>query len=177
MAGTSMFPDGRAAKLYVMQAKPLSFAEKLDAAVEEVFQTMLGVSCKPVGAAGCTLRQESYGAVVGFAGAMRGSCVVKVDQASGLLLAGLMTGLEQSDEALSDGALIQDGLGEVCNMIAGTWKGGIAKLAANCMLSPPTVIAGYDFRLHSQPSPLQIQSSYRFGAAGLEVMLQGDLED
>lgn len=170
MAGVSMFPDGRAAKLYMMETKPRSYAERLDAAVEEVFQTMLGVSCRRVEAAGCTLRQESYGAVVGFAGAMRGSCVVKVDQASGLLLAELLTGLEQTDEAL-----IQDGLGEVCNMVAGTWKGGIPRLASDCMLSPPTVIAGYDFRLHSQPSPLQIRSCYRFGAADLEVGLQGDL--
>lgn len=171
MAGVSVFPAGRATKLYVMEARPQSYAERLDAAVEEVFQTMLGVSCRPVEAAGCTLRQESYGAVVGFAGAMRGSCVVKVDQASGLLLVELLTGAEQTEEAL-----IQDGLGEVCNMIAGAWKGGIAKLASNCMLSPPTVIAGYDFRLHSQPSPLRIRSSYRFGAAELEVALQGDLE-
>lgn len=172
MAGQSMFPNERAAKLYVMETKPRGYTEKLDAAVEEVFRTMLGVRCEPVEVVGRTMRQESYSAVVGFAGAMRGSCVVQVDQASGLLLAGLMTGMEQVDEAL-----IQDGVGEVCNMIAGTWKGGISKLGANCMLSPPTGIAGYDFRLRSQPAALHIQSRYRFDTGEMDVMLQGDLED
>ena len=160
-------------KLYVMNAAPEgSYSERLDTAVEEVFQTMLGVNCTSLEVSGHTLREESYGAVVGFAGAMRGSCVVRVDRASGLLLAELLTGMEQSDEAT-----IQDGLGEVCNMIAGTWKGAIRKLASGCMLSPPTVIAGYDFRLHSQPMPLQIQARYRFASAELEVILQGDLEE
>ena len=161
-------------KLYMMNAAPAeSYIGRLATAVEEVFQTMLGVRCTPMEMSGHTLREESYGAVVGFAGAMRGSCVVRVDRASGLLLAELLTGMEQSDEAT-----IQDGLGEICNMVAGTWKGAFPKLSAGCMLSPPTVIAGYDFRLHSQPMPLQIQTRFGFAsAAEMEVILQGDLED
>lgn len=172
MGGMSTFPDGRAAKLYVMKAKPRSFAGRLDAAVEEVFQTMLGVGCTPMEGAGCTVRQESYSAMVGFAGAMRGACLVQVDRASGLLLSEMMNGAEQNDEAL-----ILDGLGELCNMIAGRWKSGIPKLASDCLLSPPAVIAGYDLQLHSQSLPLHIRSRYQVGAAVADVMLQGDLEE
>lgn len=157
-------------RLYVMQAKPESFEAQLDAAVEEVFGAMLGVSCTPMEAVGCTLRQEMIGAVVGLAGAMRGSCVVRVDRASGMRIAELLTG-----SADSDVETIHDALGELSNMIAGTWKGGIPELASGCMLSPPVVIEGYDFRLHSQPSPFHIQSRYRFGNDELEVTLHGDM--
>lgn len=172
MAGISRFPDGRAAKLFVMEAKPRSYAERLDAAVEKVFRAMLGVSCPPVEGAGCTLRQDSYSAVVGFAGAMRGACVVRLDQGSGLLLAELLSGTEPSDEER-----IPAGLGEVCHRIANTWKAGIPKLASDCLLSPPTVMAGYEFRQLTPPSPLRIHSCYRFGNGEVEVTLWGDLEE
>ncbi|MGC8548991.1 MAG: chemotaxis protein CheX [Acidobacteriaceae bacterium] len=157
-------------KLYTMQAKPESFEQRLDLAVEEVFGAMLGVSCVPVKAVGWTTRQEMIGAIVGLAGSMRGSCVVHVNRASGMRIAELLTGSADNDHGM-----VQDALGELCNMIAGTWKGGIPELAAGCMLSPPVVIEGYDFRLHSQPSPFHIQSRYQFGPDEMEVTLHGEM--
>ncbi len=160
-------------KLYVMNAaRGRGLAERLNEAVDEVFQRMLGVRCTPMEAAGCTLRQESFGAVAGFAGAMLGSCVLRMDRASGLLLAELLTGREQTDETK-----IHDGLGEMCSGIARAWTGRVPRLASGCMVSPPMVIAGYDYRLYWQPSPLQIQAQYQFGAAEVEVTLRGDLEN
>jgi chemotaxis protein CheX len=47
------------------------------------------------------------------------------------------------------GPEVSDALGEVCNMIAGNFKNKIAGLAEGCMLSPPTVITGSDYNLHS----------------------------
>lgn len=154
----------------MMQAKPESFEQRLDMAVEEVFGAMLGVSCTPVESVGWTSRREMLGAIVGLAGAMRGACVVQADRASAMRIAEVLTGSADNDQGM-----IQDALGELCNMIAGTWKGGIPELASGCMLSPPVVIEGYDFRLHSQPSPFHIQSRYQFGADELEVTLHGHM--
>ena len=153
-----------------MQAKPESFEQRLDMAVEEVFGAMLGMSCRPVEAVGWTSRREMIGAIVGLAGAMRGACVVHADRASAMRIAEVLTGSADNDQGI-----IQDALGELCNMIAGTWKGGIPELASGCMLSPPVMIEGYDFRMHSQPSPFHIQSRYQFGADELEVTLHGDM--
>ncbi len=153
-----------------MDAIPAEYGLRLDEAVGEVFGTMLGVTCTPVEVETCAVAEESYGAIVGFAGAMRGSCVLQVDRASGLLLAELLTGMEQSDEET-----IQDGLGELCNMIAGAWKGAIPELAADCMLSPPTVISGREFRLHRQQTPFSIRSRYRFASADLCVTVHCEL--
>jgi chemotaxis protein CheX len=157
-------------RLYTMQAKAESLEQRLDLAVEEVFGAMLGVSCTPVEPVGWTTRQETIGAIVGLAGAMRGSCVVHVNRASGMRIAELLTGSADNDQGV-----IHDAMGELCNMIAGTWKSSIPELAAGCMLSPPVVIEGYDFRLHSQPSPFHIQSRYQFGADELEVTLHGEI--
>jgi len=37
---------------------------------------------------------------------------------------------------------VKDGIGEICNMLAGAWKGKVPNLAANCDLSVPAVITG-----------------------------------
>ena len=40
---------------------------------------------------------------------------------------------------------VKDGIGEICNMLAGAWKGKVPELAANCGLSVPAVITGRDY--------------------------------
>lgn len=157
-------------KVYTMRAKPESIEARLDAAVVEVFEAMMGVRCEVVEAAGSTLRRETVGAIVGLAGAMRGFCLVQVDRASCLRIAELLTGDSGADEATA-----QDALGELCNMIAGRWKSGIPGLDSGCMLSTPIVIEGYDFRFHAQISPFRIQSRFRFGVDELEVTVQGEM--
>ena len=47
------------------------------------------------------------------------------------------------------GPEVPDALGEVCNMVAGNFKNKIAGLGDGCMLSPPTIITGSDYTLHS----------------------------
>ena len=41
----------------------------------------------------------------------------------------------------------KDALGELCNLIAGNFKGKVSNLADHCMLSVPTVITGEDYSL------------------------------
>lgn len=171
MAKESITADPRFVEPDLPRSKFISHASRLDMAVAEVFQTMLGVDCTLVRGSECNEKLHSYRALVGFAGTMRGSCVVVVDRASGLQLAELLTGMEQCDETL-----IHDSLGEVCNMIAGAWKGGVPELTSGCMLSPPTIICGDDSRLYSPKLPLEILSRYQFGTACLEVILKGDLQ-
>ena len=48
---------------------------------------------------------------------------------------------------------LPDALGEICNMVAGNFKNKIAGLAEGCLLSPPTVVSGSDYNLHSQGDP------------------------
>jgi CheY-specific phosphatase CheX len=157
-------------RLYVMQAKPETLEERLHAAVQDVFAATMGIRCEPAGNAGWTLRRETIGCIAGIAGAMRGFCLVQLDRASAMRIAELSAGDAKSDEAS-----IHDAVSGLCSRIADRWKGGIPELASGCMLAEPIVIAGYDFRFHSQPPTFRIQSRYRFGTDELEVILQGEM--
>jgi chemotaxis protein CheX len=130
----------------------------LDASVEEVFQLMLGVDCRrdsgPI-----VQEPESVTAVVGFGGLLSGACVFRSGNTAAMKIAAHMTGMEFSE--VDD--TVKDGIGEICNMLAGAWKGKVPDLAANCGLSVPAVITGRDYRLHVQAPEFQLNHAYRFG--------------
>jgi chemotaxis protein CheX len=116
----------------------------IELATREVFETMLG----------CQLAlpeiavDEAFGvtAMVGLAGQICGLLTVRCGAGSAALVASKMLGVELDRV----GCEMPDALGEVCNMVAGNFKNKIAGLGEGCMLSPPTVITGSDYTLHSQ---------------------------
>ncbi len=73
-------------------------------------------------------------------------------------IAAQMTGMEFDE--IDD--TVKDGIGEICNMLAGAWKGKVPELAANCGLSVPAVITGRDYNLHVQAPEFQLHHIYRF---------------
>ncbi len=129
----------------------------LDASVEEVFQLMLGLECRREPGAD-ERESETVTAVVGFGGMLSGACVFSTGQTVALEMASSMTGM-QFDE-VDD--IVKDGIGEICNMLAGAWKSKVPELAANCGLSVPAVITGRDYKLHMQSPEFQLHHRYRF---------------
>ncbi len=81
-----------------------------------------------------------------------------------------MTGMEFDE--IDD--TVKDGIGEICNMLAGAWKGKVPDLAANCGLSVPAVITGRDYNLHVQAPEFQLHHVYRFEDAFFEVTIVCD---
>ena len=142
----------------------------LDASVDEVFRLMLGAQCKRTGegdAPQSATAEESVTGVVGFGGALSGACVFRCDALSATKIAARMTGVEfqKIDNT------VKDAIGELCNMLAGTWKGRVPDLSANCGLSVPAVITGRDYRLHVQAPEFQLHQSYRFDSANFSVTI------
>jgi chemotaxis protein CheX len=78
-----------------------------------------------------------------------------------------MTGMEFDE--VDD--TVKDGIGEICNMLAGAWKGKVPDLAANCGLSIPAVITGRDYNLHVQAPEFKLNHCYRFEDAAFEVTI------
>jgi chemotaxis protein CheX len=130
----------------------------LDASVDEVFQLMLGLDCQRENAPE-SKPPESVTAVVGFGGLLSGACVLSTGSAVALEIAEHMTGMKFAE--IDD--TVKDGIGEICNMLAGAWKGKVPELAANCGLSVPAVITGRDYMLHVQAPEFQLHHVYRFG--------------
>ena len=141
-----------------------------DEAVVEVFSMMAGIEIAPVpepdseAAAG----HNEMTAIVGFSGAMRGTCEVRMTSLAARSVVSAMLGgppIEEGDESI-DGAL-----GELCNMLAGGWKGRVPLLTADCSLSPPTVISGGNYRVHMRQPSLKVSRIYRFDGHMLYLTL------
>jgi chemotaxis protein CheX len=141
----------------------------LDASVEEVFQLMLGVTCRR-DSGPLVQEPESVTAVVGFGGLLSGACVFRSGSTAAMKIAAHMTGMEFCE--IDD--TVKDGIGEICNMLAGAWKGKVPDLSANCGLSVPAVITGRDYKLHVQAPEFQLNHLYRFEDASFAVTIVCD---
>jgi len=129
----------------------------LDISVKEVFEMMLAVPCDPIET---TFESdgEAITAVVGFGGLLSGACVFRSGESAALAMAAKLTGMEFAE--MDD--MVKDAIGEVCNMLAGTWKGRFPELAANCGLSIPAVITGSNYRIHVQAPEFRLHHVYQF---------------
>jgi chemotaxis protein CheX len=65
-------------------------------------------------------------------------------------------------------------MGEICNMLAGTWKSKVPDLASNCGLSVPAVITGSDYNLHVQSPEFRISKTYAFNETRFEMIIVCD---
>jgi len=146
--------------------KTVSDPHNLDASVEEVFHLMLGVECQRDKTVPLS-DSEAVTAVVGFGGLLSGACVFRSSGTAAMKIAAHMTGMEF--EEVDD--TVKDGIGEICNMLAGAWKGKVPELSANCGLSVPAVITGRDYKLHVQAPEFQLHHVYRFEDSGFEVTI------
>jgi chemotaxis protein CheX len=107
-------------------------------------------------------------AMVGLAGQLCGVLSVRCDGKAAALMTSKMLGVPLDKV----GADVSDALGEVCNMVAGNFKNKIAGLAEGCMLSPPTVVTGSDYSLHSLAESPGLAISLLFERMPLVVSLQ-----
>lgn len=138
----------------------------LDASVDETFALMLGCGCRRVPEAKLD-GEASLIAVVGFGGILSGACVVRCSTQAAMKMAACMTGTEFT----AVDATVQDAIGEVCNIVAGSWKSKIPELASNCGLSVPAVIAGTEYRLRIHPPEFKLHHIYSFDGTNFEVMI------
>ena len=146
------------------------FEAFLDRATDEVFSTMMGVGCLPAQSESGT-GPVTLSAVIGLAGALSGSLVLQISGEAALRIAERMMGTAPDEVD----AMVRDAIGEVCNMVAGAWKGFDPALASGCLLSTPTVVAGTSYELFSQRAPIRIERSYRFEGMTFAITISCEL--
>jgi len=136
------------------------FRQALDRAAAEVFEMMVGTA---LGSSDqITLpRVADYTAMIGLAGDLCGILSFRCSMDSAARIAGKMLGTEEDTSA----ECIRDALGEICNMVAGSFKGQLSDFAEHCMLSVPTVVSGKDYELYPLVDGLRIQVSRSFEGA------------
>jgi chemotaxis protein CheX len=147
--------------------------DRADSTVKEIFDMMFGLDICVVDSPldldndGNTGPDEKT-AIVGFSGSLRGSCQLRINRLAAHSIASAMLGgmpIADGDESLNDA------LGELCNMLAGGWKNGIADLAAACALSPPTIVSGLDYKIHMAKPSSKLCRTYQFGPHTLHLTL------
>lgn len=138
----------------------------LGEAVKEVFSMMVGVEVStpevdPSSAAG------DVTGMVGLAGELCGVLSVRSSTNGATRIASQMLGVPLTDAAPHR----SDAIGEICNMVAGSFKAKIG-LEDKCMLSVPTVITGDDYQLHSLAAGDRVELFFVYGAEPLWVALE-----
>ena len=137
----------------------------LEFATREVFEMMLG--CQLTKPETTPVVRFNVTAVVGLAGKLSGVIGVRCQEKAAALMASRMLGMELDKV----GAEISDALGEVCNMVAGNFKNKISGLGDGCMLSPPSVITGEDYTVHTRPPMPTLEVSLLFETMPLLITL------
>jgi chemotaxis protein CheX len=138
----------------------------LEVAAREVFELMLG--CKLSLPAGEEKENLNVTAMVGLAGQLCGVLSVRCDDKAAALMASKMLGVDLDKV----GPEVSDALGEVCNMVAGNFKNKVSGLGEGCMLSPPTVITGSDYNLHSMADSPALELRLLFEGMPMVISLE-----
>ena len=162
ISAKSSGPDGSASKVAGLPREETQqrFTQALDSAAAEVFEMMVGTPLGPSDQVSLP-RVADYTAMIGLAGDLCGVLSFRCDNRSAALIAGKMLG---TDEHTSE-ECVRDALGEICNMVAGSFKAQLSDVAERCMLSVPTVVSGKDYQLYPLADGLRIQVSRSFEGA------------
>lgn len=138
----------------------------IDTAAREVFELMLSsqltVPTTP------DEKPLEVTAMVGLAGQLCGVLSVRCAGKAAALMASKMLRVDLDKV----GPEISDALGEVCNMVAGNFKNKVSGLSEGCMLSPPTVITGSDYDLHSMSGTPALEVRLLFEGMPVNISLQ-----
>ncbi len=113
--------------------------EHLDKDIREIFFTMVGVEIAPAQtAATLTSFNDCVTGMVGLAGSYNGMLIITTPQKLAMTFTSQMLGMEVT-ECDKD---VHDALGEIANMIAGSFKHHFVTNGHEAQLSTPSVISG-----------------------------------
>ncbi len=108
---------------------------RLDTAVSEVFEMMLERSCDPMDG-DVNIVDGRIVARIQFTGAVSGECILYASPATAAITAEALLGTASSEPC---DPMVDDAIGELCNMIAGGWKSKLEHPQAGCLISVPAV--------------------------------------
>lgn len=137
----------------------------LEVAAGEVFQMMLASDLQPVPATKMQFAEVT--AVIGLAGQLCGVFTLKCSSRAATLMTAAMLGLEPGEVDQQT----WDGVGEVCNMLAGNFKAKLGGVGDRCMLSVPTVVSGADYSVRSLVDGARIERYFQFQEEAVRVSL------
>lgn len=137
----------------------------LDAAVAEVFKLMLGMTCLPIHNEP-QVGQETIIVIIRFSGGVTGKCLVYLGLSAARLA--MQALLKESGNICE--SLVDDAVGELCNMIVGNWKDRIDPRLAPVLISTPLTLRYRDAVIPTKLSE-NLQRGYSFQGQDFGVIL------
>ncbi len=122
--------------------------QKFHTEIQDIFTTMVGIDDLmhlPLQVDPRSHFSDCLTAMVGFAGIFNGILSVHVPESLALLFTSTMLGMEVTE--IDDD--VHDALGEIGNMIAGSFKHHLSINGQEVRLSTPTIIAGKEYMFTS----------------------------
>ncbi len=114
--------------------------------------------------------------MIGFLGNIKGVIYIYMDEATSITMTSSFLGMDPS--ALKNNhETVNDAVGELSNMVSGTYKNQLCDKGYNCRLTIPSILRANNFTI--EPLPGALHRMYQFevfdSAIGLElVMMEGD---
>ena len=171
MTPATLRRSGQSARESLGQLEPM--AEILVEVTLDVFATMVRLPIALTARPSVTPLRPPAGVIgtVGFAGSATGLVSFGASQAAGLEITGAMLGLEP--EAVADD--LPDAIGELTNMIAGTFRTRMAGGAARWSITMPVVTVGHDLVGYSSGAT-RVVCPFTMGSHALFVELALQVE-
>jgi chemotaxis protein CheX len=131
----------------------------LDNDVREIFSTMVGMQISPAQTAETVTKfTDCVTAMIGFAGSYNGMISVNTPQKLALAIASEMLGMEIT-ECDDD---VRDALGEIANMVGGSFKHHFVKDGHEVRLSTPSVMSGEEYVMTAGSAPATLTLSFPY---------------
>jgi chemotaxis protein CheX len=139
---------------------------QIDGIIADIFQMMMQQSCEVVedtDASGICIAAKIL-----LSGLIEAQCLVEFPQATAKKLANALLGSEDTWED----AMIEDVVGELCNMIAGGWKSKLGAAASVSDLSVPAISRSHaPHRIPLNGCSLRMRRTYAFDNSPFTVSL------
>jgi len=140
--------------------------ELLDHDVRDIFSTMVAAEISPSQPAVTVKKfKDCVTAMVGFAGNYNGMISINTPQKLAMAFASQMLGMEIT-ECDDD---VRDGLGEIANMIGGSFKHHFVTDGREVRLSTPSVISGDEYVMNVGSIPDTLTLMFEFNGENFMI--------
>lgn len=140
----------------------------IESATREVFEVMLGSRLEPF-QDDPSLVTEMI-AMVGLSGRVAGvvsfHCTARGAQRMATKMLGTAATPTGEDEDTA-----RDAVGEICNMVAGSFKNKLGQVGDECKLSVPTIISGAECTMQANPGGTHVQMPFTFEGSPIAIAL------
>jgi CheY-specific phosphatase CheX len=132
----------------------------LSQAIRNVFNTMLSIKINPSDVEPLeAISGECIVGIVGFAGKAVGAVYIHVSESLAKIIAARILGKKIEDVSST---MVNDVVGEVCNMVAGNLKSSLCDHQFKCALTIPSVTRGSNFQIRTKYGTRQEQLTFAY---------------